>query len=133
MMKNSNPFPSGGLKCVRGLAISALVLAILAPSIHADDDERHTANVGNINLVVTNYGTVGVAFAERGRHSCEYPSGSHIEHMFLGGLWVGGIRNNEIAVSTGAIDVSSKPNGAPEGIEFTTGDATCSPGPLHPE
>jgi len=127
MTKKSNTLPSAGLKCVRNLVISVLVLTILAPSIHADDDERHTVNVGNINLVVTNYGTVGIAFAERGRLSCEYPRGSHIEHMFLGGLWVGGIRNNEIAVSTGAIDVSSKPNGAAEGFEFTTGRCTGTP------
>jgi len=103
-----------------------MVVACFALAV-ADDDERHTANIGNINLVITNYGTVGLAFAEQGRLSCEYPAGSHIEHMFLGGLWVGGIRNNEIRVTTGAIDASYKPNGAAEGFEFTTGACLGSP------
>ena len=73
-------------------ALFAILMSILLLSMNlynramADDDERHTINVGNIGLIVTNYGTVGLAFAERGRHSCEYPIGSHKEHMFLGGL-----------------------------------------------
>jgi hypothetical protein len=127
MMEKNKTHPASGIYYVRNLVIIVLIFGVLAPCVRADDDERHTVNVGNIGLVVTNYGTVGIAFAERGRLSCEYPKGSHIEHLFLGGLWVGGIRNNEIAVSTGAIDVSFKPNGAAEGFEFTTGACMGSP------
>jgi hypothetical protein len=112
---------------VRLPVILMVILASAAPDLIADDDERHTINVGNISLVATNYGTVGLGFAERGRHSCEYPEGSHIEHIYLGGLWVGGIRNNEIRVTTGAIDVSRKPSGPAEGFEFTTGACLGTP------
>jgi hypothetical protein len=31
--------------------------------------------------------------------SCEYPIGSGIEHIFAGGLWVGGIFNEELVRS----------------------------------
>lgn len=103
------------------LAILTSVLFTFPTILKADDDERHTVDVGNISLVLTNYGTVGLGFSERGRLSCEYPIGSHVEHMYMGGLWVGGIKNNESRVSTGAIDVSRKPNGAASGFEFTTG------------
>jgi hypothetical protein len=107
----------------------AVIILIFPASIRADDDERHTADVGNISLVVTNYGTVGLGFSQRGRLSCEYPIGSHIEHLYLGGLWVGGIKNNEIRVTTGAIDASYKPSGAASGFEFTTG--FCSGEPMN--
>ena len=114
-------------------ALFAILMSILLLSMNlynramADDDERHTINVGNIGLIVTNYGTVGLAFAERGRHSCEYPIGSHKEHMFLGGLWVGGIQNNQIRVSTGAIDISSLQYRNEGGFEYTTGQWLGTP------
>ncbi len=53
----------------RAVMIAIICLLFSAGNIFADDDERHTVNVGNIGLVVTNYGTVGMAFAERGRTS----------------------------------------------------------------
>ncbi len=111
------------------LAIIISIIITFPSILKADDDERHTVNVGNISLVITNYGTMGLGFAERGRLSCEYPIGSHVEHMYMGGLWVGGLKNNEIRVSTGAIDVSRKPNGAASGFEFTTGYGV--PGEIH--
>jgi hypothetical protein len=127
-METFDTLPILRLKCARKFAFGLFAMCLLFPRLStADDDERHTINVGNMNLVVTNYGTVGLAFAERGRHSCEYPKGSHIEHLYIGGLWVGGIRNNEIRVTTGAIDVSRKPDGAAEGFEYTTGACYGTP------
>ncbi len=108
------------------LIVVLLMTACFCPTL-ADDDERHTVNIGNIGLVVTNYGTVGLAFREPGRHSCEYPLGSHIDHMFLGGLWVGGEQNNQTKVSTGAIDISSLQYRDEGGFEFTTGQWLGSP------
>ncbi len=100
-------------------------LVILFPiNVLADDDDRHTANIGNISLVFSNYGTIGLAFAERGRLSCEYPIGSHIEHIYRGGFWFGGRQNYQTKVSTGAVDVLNR-IGRP-GFEFTTG--YCIPG-----
>jgi hypothetical protein len=86
--------------------------------ILADDDISHYTNAGNIGLTITNFGTVGHGFTLwPSQPSCEYPKGSGIEHLFDGGLWVGGIRNGTIYVTTGAIDASAANRG--EGYEFT--------------
>ncbi len=87
------------------------------------DDATHYTNVGNILLTISNFGTIGSGFVGWPQQpSCEYPRGSKIEHLFLGGLWVGGIKtiggNRVYAVSTGAVDVSSVRDLA-EGFEFT--------------
>jgi hypothetical protein len=87
-----------------------------------DDQDRKFTNVGNIGLTVTNYGTFGHGFnywSDR-QPSCEYPKGSRIEHLFVGGLWIGAQRGAVTAVSTAAIDVGSVSRG--EGFEFTNGD-----------
>ncbi len=82
-----------------------------------DDDTKYT-NIGNILLTVTNFGTIGHGFSIAGQPSCEYPKGSGIEHLFDGGLWVGGIKSGEKRVSTAAVDASSVVN-VLQGFEFT--------------
>ena len=81
----------------------------------ADDNTNYT-NVGNIGLTITNFGTYGHGFSLWPQQpSCEYPLGSGIEHLFDGGLWVGGFivddeqGNNRKGpfVTTGAVDASS--------------------------
>ncbi len=88
----------------------------------ADDEDSYYTNVGNLALTITNFGTVGT----RNRYwpnqpSCEYPKGSRIEHMYQGGLWVGGKPRNRTgivaAVSTGVTDRSGSSG---EGYEYTT-------------
>ncbi len=80
------------------------------------DDDHHYTNIGNIGLTVTNFGTYGDGFAFWPQQpSCEYPLGSGIEHIFDGGLWVGGfISTDSIGsdrsgpyVTTGAVDAAS--------------------------
>jgi hypothetical protein len=88
------------------------------------DDQRST-NVGNIGLTLTNYGTFGdgwVVQTPTDFPSCEYPLGSKIEHLFVGGLWIGGRRDDgTILVTTAAVDVASLlPGQANAGFEFTT-------------
>lgn len=84
----------------------------------ADDDINHYTNVGNIGLTITNFGTIGHGFTLwPGQPSCEYPKGSQIEHLFDGGLWIGGKKNGVIRVTTGAIDASAANRG--EGFEYT--------------
>jgi hypothetical protein len=83
----------------------------------ADDIDRKYTSVGNIGLTVTNFGTLGTRNAYwPTQPSCEYPRGSRIEHIYQGGLWVGGVvktadpqdpRNGLILVSTGATDRAS--------------------------
>jgi hypothetical protein len=87
-------------------------------SLIADDDVSKFTNVGNIGLTITNFGTLGHGFTLwPGQPSCEYPKGSQIEHMFDGGLWIGGYKNGVIRVTTGAIDASAANRG--EGFEYT--------------
>jgi hypothetical protein len=91
-----------------------------------DDDSKYTT-VGNIGLTVTNFGTYGHGFAHWPQQpSCEYPLGSGIEHIFDGGLWIGGYTSedgqgrNRLGpfVTTGAVDASSVANRG-GGFEFT--------------
>ena len=81
-----------------------------------DDDNSKYTNIGNIGLTVTNFGTFGHGFVLWPEQpSCEYPLGSGIEHLFDGGLWVGGfiaddsLGNGKVGpfVTTGAVDASS--------------------------
>lgn len=85
------------------------------PKILDDDNSKYT-NVGNIGITVTNFGTYGNGFVLWPEQpSCEYPLGSGIEHLFDGGLWIGGfIANDSLGqgkvgpfVTTGALDASS--------------------------
>jgi hypothetical protein len=91
-----------------------------------DDDSHHYTNIGNIGLTVTNFGTYGSGFVTwPNQPSCEYPLGSGIEHIFDGGLWVGGfIADDSLGsertgpyVTTGAVDASSATRGG--GFEYT--------------
>lgn len=89
-----------------------------------DDDTKFTTT-GSIGLTVTNFGTFGDGFAIQSpfdQPSCEYPRGSGIEHLFVGGLWVGGKRDNgTILVTTGARDIPSLRDVA-AGFEFTNSE-----------
>jgi hypothetical protein len=96
------------------------------PKILDDDNSKYT-NIGNIGITVTNFGTYGHGFVLWPEQpSCEYPLGSGIEHLFDGGLWVGGfIANDSLGsnragpfVTTGAVDVASVATRG-GGFEFT--------------
>lgn len=92
---------------------------IFKPSI--DDNTKYTT-IGNIGLTITNFGTVGDGFViqtPEDQPSCEYPKGSGIEHMFDGGLWVAGVRDDgTIMATTGAMDIPFLIDIA-AGFEFT--------------
>lgn len=81
-----------------------------------DDDNSKFTNIGNIGLTVTNFGTYGHGFSLwPDQPSCEFPLGSGIEHIFDGGLMIGGFISNDAEgngrtgpyVTTGAVDASS--------------------------
>lgn len=86
-----------------------------------DDNTKYTT-IGNIGLTITNFGTFGDGFVIQtpiDQPSCEYPRGSGIEHLFDGGLWIGGIRDDgKTLVSTAAVDIASLVDVA-AGFEFT--------------
>lgn len=92
-----------------------------------DDDNSKFTNVGNIGLTVTNFGTYGHGFSLWPQQpSCEFPLGSGIEHIFDGGIWIGGFLANDTTgsgrsgpfVTTAAVDASSVSNRG-GGFEFT--------------
>ncbi|MBU2445765.1 MAG: hypothetical protein KJ666_09370, partial [Bacteroidetes bacterium] len=82
------------------------------------DDNSKFTNVGNIGITITNFGMYGHGFTLWPRQpSCEYPKGSGIEHLFDGGLWIGGFVDGQVRVTTAAVDASSAVRGG--GFEFT--------------
>jgi hypothetical protein len=94
------------------------------------DDNSKSTNVGNIGLTVSNFGIYGNGLsnltAANRQPSCEYPLGSGIEHIFVGGLWIGGFqkdnptdKNVNPIVSTAAVDASSLSSGRNAGFEYT--------------
>jgi len=95
------------------------------------DDNSKSTNVGNIGVTFSNYGIYGNGLnnltAANRQPSCEYPLGSGIEHIFVGGLWIGGFQKDNPTsksligpfVSTGAIDASSLTSGRNAGFEYT--------------
>jgi hypothetical protein len=101
----------------------ALVSQVEPPveKITIDDNSKYT-NVGNIAITVTNFGVIGHGFRLwPTQPSFQYPRGSGIEHLYVGGLWVGANTPNGIRVTTAAVDVGSLRSGAMRGFEFTTG------------
>ncbi len=70
-------------------------------------DQKLTQS-SRVNLTVSNIGMIGNSF--RGVYntlnypSCQFPGRSRIEHLFNGGLWVGGLRgpSRQLLVTTGA-------------------------------
>ncbi len=92
-----------------------------------DDDNSKFTNVGNIGLTVTNFGTYGHGFSLWPQQpNCEFPLGSGIEHIFDGGLYIGGfistdsLGSNKVGpfVTTGAVDAASV-SARGGGFEFT--------------
>lgn len=102
----------------------SLLFALLPALLSAQSFEEKVTTASNMRLSVTNVGTFGNAFRGyrdgSGTPSCEYPAGSGIEHLFEGGIWIGGLENGaNTRVSTSAYD---QPQGyAPGrgGFEFT--------------
>ncbi|MBU1065158.1 hypothetical protein KKC74_10190 [bacterium] len=91
-----------------------------------DDYSKYTTT-GNIGITVTNAGTFGDGFIQQtpDQPSCEYPKGSGIEHLFVGGLWVGAVTTNGIFVSTAAFNTPRLSSGGSVNFEFTnTADPT---------
>ncbi len=103
------------------MSIAVLSMVIAGYSSIALDDDTHYTTIGDISLTITNYGVYGTAFQKDDQPSCEYPIGSSIEHLWMGGLWFGGEQNGQRKVSTGAVDAYPEAEGT-EGFEFTTRD-----------
>lgn len=81
---------------------------VLTSSARGEARTDMVADAGILGLTVTNLGYVGNGFSNPFQPSGEYPIGSSVEHLFLGGLWVGAVsQDGTIHVSVGAQDVSN--------------------------
>jgi hypothetical protein len=104
-----------------------LVATSLGPAYGLPRTDIYT-DVGLLGLSVTNLGYVGNGF-DSTRPSGEYPIFSNVEHLFLGGLWVGAeTLDGRRLVSTGSQDASSLTAGE-EIREF--GDFPADVEPVH--
>ena len=121
-------------------SVSLILLLLLSFSIDAIAQENQNilpktlvdkskyTSIGNIGLSVTNFGMYGSGWVNWPNiPSCEYPIGSGIEHLFVGGLWVGGFIEDNINgsnkigpfVSTAAVDASTISSNRGGGFEYT--------------
>ncbi len=88
-------------------AVVALIACLAIGLASASPRPDIPIAAGQMNLNISNLGYVGNGF-KQGYSSCEYPQHSHVEHLFLGGLWVGAVTAEDtVRVSTGAQDVSN--------------------------
>ncbi|MGQ9864500.1 MAG: hypothetical protein ACUVRD_08510 [Bacteroidia bacterium] len=85
--------------------------------------QERLISASNIRMTLSNLGNIGNSFKGSyrtlGWPSCEYPAGSRIEHVFEGGLWVGGWVQGTPIVSTGAIDDPTGYTTGKAGFEFS--------------
>ncbi len=99
-----------------------LIFPFLAVAQTSFDEQNTSAS--NMRLNITNLGTFGNAWRGyrdgSGDPSCEYPAGSGIEHLFEGGIWIGGLENGgNVRVSTTAYDQAQGYSPGRAGFEFT--------------
>ncbi len=87
-------------------------LAVFVPTINADveppNEMNCVHNYGNVGFCVSNWGFFG---SEDGAQqdcetglpaeSFEFPTGSEVEYLFWGGLWIGGVVGSDTLVSVG--------------------------------
>jgi hypothetical protein len=108
------------MKSIRWFITSLLLLPALVAQ--SQNFQEFQTNQANIRLSATNAGTFGNAFRGykdgTGTPSLEYPAGSGIEHLFEGGIWIGGISNGVIRVSTSAYDAPQGYAPGRGGFEF---------------
>ena len=73
---------------------SWLILLLLPLQVFSQTFVERTTTASNVRLSVTNVGTFGNAFRGyrdgTGVQSGEFPAGSATEHLFEGGIWIGG-------------------------------------------
>lgn len=106
------------------LCLFLLVALLSGWAQPADIYDEKVTSAGNVSATISNLGLIGNSFSGsynlQGFPSCEFPIGSGIEHLFEGGLWVGGFVNGEIAVTTGAIDDPTGYSNGKAGFEYTS-------------
>ncbi len=90
--------------------IHSILLLLLNVGLYGQGDFNILqTSACNARMSISNFGTFGNSFDGyrdgSGTPSCEYPAGSGIEHIFEGGIWVGGRQNgSQVRVTTSSLD-----------------------------
>lgn len=110
------------------LLFSTLLTALSATGQITDERVTTQANVG---MTINNLGLIGNAFrgsfTQKKYPSCQYPVGSGIEHLFQGGIWVGGFKNGlGPYVSSSAYDAAAGYSAGNANFEFTVKSSTIT-------
>ncbi len=120
------------------LSLFPMLVVTAAPSARppaVPSNTKHTAparilvidgspvhDAGELLLHTGNWGGVGsapaAAFPFSGAPSAQWPAGSGVEYLYLGGLWVGGIVGGVPAVSTAAFEFEFRPTDDPIDIVY---------------
>ena len=103
--------------------LTALAILISGQVFSQASFDREQVNVGNLQLSVTNSGTLGnpvmASNPDDNHPSMMYPKASGIEHLFEGGLWLGARVAGQKAVSTASVDAATGYSTGAAGFEFT--------------
>ncbi len=96
---------------------AALIVILVSSVAQSQVTDNKSTDIGNIGLTITSFGRIGNTFSQSfwpAQPSCEYPITpirSRIEHLFSGGLWVGGYKSGQGPfVSTVTTDYYSSPS-----------------------
>lgn len=107
----------------RILILILFIITIQSTALRAQVCTDKVTSASQVALSINKSGWIGNAFGgcytSNNFPSCEYPSRSGQEHLFIGGLWVGGMRFGSPFVSTGAYDATRYPTPGLAGFEFT--------------
>jgi hypothetical protein len=107
-------------------SLLTLINCLLLSTLFAQADlyDEKVTSASNVAATISNLGLIGNSFSGsfnvEGNPSCEYPAGSGIEHIFDGGIWIGGVINGQIAVSTAAVDAAGGYSTGGTGFEVTS-------------
>ncbi|MBK9304340.1 MAG: hypothetical protein IPM94_10745 [bacterium] len=111
--------PGSIARPLRLVALGGALCLGSAPPARAVPRTEMVTGAGLVRMTITNLGYVGNGLSSPYQPSCEYPSNSHVEHLFIGGLWVGAMTPEGLRrVSTGAQDASNLTDGE-DNREFT--------------
>ncbi len=89
---------------VRGVS---LALGLIAAALAGASEQSGVLSNGRLAVTLSNTGRVGNAFSSINMSSCEYPMNSNIEHLYLGGVWVGArVAGGYNRVSVSALDAN---------------------------
>lgn len=104
--------------------IYSIIALFICSGLSAQESfDSDQTSASNVRLTITNIGTFGNSLDGyrdgTGNPSCEYPAGSGIEHLFESGIWLGGMTNGNVAVSTSAYDNTSGYTPGAPGFEMT--------------